>query len=73
MNTFSCTSLIRTISGGLPARVVLGLILMGAFLIAGAGLVGASHLESASTSGEFFGPVMPMLPVVTVFIFNIQP
>jgi hypothetical protein len=73
MNAFSSTSLIRTVSGSLRARVILGLILMGAFLIAGAGLMGVSHLESASTSSDSFGPVMPVLPVVTVFLLNIQP
>jgi hypothetical protein len=51
--------------------VILGLFLMGAVLLAGAGLIGMLQLESASPAAGTYSPVMPMLPFVVFFLINI--
>lgn len=73
MNTPSFASSIRAIPGDLRAHFTIGLILMGAVLISGAGLVKVWQLESSPAAGECLGPVLPLLPFVTVFVINIQP
>jgi hypothetical protein len=73
MNQRSVTPSIRSGPGNLYAPLILGLFLMGALLLAGAGSVGLLRLESAPTTVGFINPVMPMLPVVTVLLLNIHP
>ncbi len=73
MNALFLTSVSRKISGGFCARVILGLSLIGAFLLVGAGSVELMQLESAPTVVGFVSPVMPIFPFVTIFLLNIQP
>ena len=73
MNKLFFTPASRRISGGLCARAILGLSLVGAFLLVGAGSVELVESESVSTEVGFVSPVMPIFPFVTVFILNIQP
>lgn len=73
MNKLFFTPLSRRISGGLCARAILGLCLVGAFLFVGAGSVELAESESVSTEVGFVSPVMPIFPFVTIFLLNIQP
>jgi hypothetical protein len=71
MNRRSVTSSIRRIPSSLFAPAILGLFLVGAFLLAGGGSVGLWQVESASTAVEYISPVIPILPVITAFLINI--
>lgn len=71
MNSHAFTRWLRTVLRGSFTRVILGLFLMGAVLLAGAGLIGMLQLESASPAAGTYSPVMPMLPFVVFFLINI--
>jgi hypothetical protein len=73
MNALSIAPLSRKTPRGFCPRAILGLSLIGAFLLVGADSVEPTVLEVASTEVGFVSPVMPVFPFVTVFLLNIQP
>jgi hypothetical protein len=52
---------------------VLGFLLAGALLLAGIGWAGFERIAPASPSAAYLDPVMPLLPLTTVYLLNLQP
>jgi hypothetical protein len=50
-----------------------GLLLAGAVLLTGIGWVGFERIAPASAPVAYLDPVMPLLPLTTIHLFNLQP
>jgi hypothetical protein len=73
MNVFSGPIMMRAISRKLSVRTAGGLAIAGGCLLTGIGWIALVKGAPASTAADHLGPVLPLLPLITFYFFNLLP